>query len=93
MNGVRLSDEVRDHSSCMSSTPFTSLCMSTGIFASTSSCWPVTRGIYDDVNGHVTRHEDDMALILSAQDTRSQGVRSPIWSGLQEWTLLRSKGA
>ena len=69
--------------------------MSTGIFASTSSCWLVSRGVYDDVNGDVTRHADGMAMILSAQDTLSQGVRSPIWSGsgLQEWSLLRSKRA
>ena len=62
---------------------------------SSLTCGLVSRGVYDDVNGGVTRHADDMALIMSAQDTRAQGVRSPIWSGsgLQEWTLLLSKGA
>ena len=58
-----MSDEVRDHKSCTCSTPFKNPCMSTGVFASTSSCWLVSRGVYDDVNG--------MALILSVQDTRS----------------------
>ena len=33
------------------STTFTSACMATGIFASTSFCRPVSCGVYDDVNG------------------------------------------
>ena len=61
---LRPSDRLHDHRSCIGNTIFRSACMDTGFLASTSPGRPVLRGVYDDVNGAVTRHGDTVTEVF-----------------------------